>query len=70
MLRKISDLIHRLEAIIVKVLTAIVSVVFSVIWTILWLPVAVVYSFGKSYYPEKPRKSLLRRIFDNEGSFL
>ena len=65
MLRKLSDLLYLLKEVIVKILTGIVSVFFSVLLTVIWIPSAVACSFGQSYYPEKPRKNVLRRIAEN-----
>lgn len=65
MKEKLSKWVLNVDACLKTILCGLVSMITTFIWTILWLPMAIVFSLNDSYFPEKKRKSLIRRIFEN-----
>lgn len=48
-----------------KILIGGVNCFTCIVWTILWMPMAFKCATDSSYFPEKPRKSIIIRLFEN-----
>lgn len=62
---KISSIVLQGEKCIKKILGACVDFLTLFVWTVLWLPLALKNGIAGSYFPEYPRKNMVRRIFEN-----
>lgn len=65
MKEKLSYIIIKSENVLKKILVEVVNCLTTIVWTILWLPMAWKYAMEDSYFPERRRKNVIKRVVEN-----